>query len=579
MKLSKRHLKTLREAPKEAELVSHQLLIRANLVRKVAAGIYEFMPLGYRSLRKVENIVREELDRIGDQEILMPGPNPAELWKESGRWYAYGPELWRIKDRNGRDFCLGPTHEETVTDIARNEFSSYRELPQTLYQIQWKYRDEARPRYGLLRSREFLMSDGYSFDRDEAGMDVSYMNEYGAYERIFTRCGLDYRIVEADNGPIGGSRSHEFSALSNVGESELAHCPECGYAATLERAECVDDEPVQEEMEELKSVYTPGTKTIEDVCNYLHMDVKKSIKALMFVTYDDELNPAEYVCAFVRGDREVNMIKLVNALGIPEHYIEFANEDEMGATTGCVGGFTGPVGLQNCKIVVDSELVGTVNMCAGANQEDHHMTGVCYGRDYKGDIVTDIKVLKEGERCPKCGKPIIEHSRGIEVGQIFKLGTKYSESMKAFYKDENGNDCVYQMGCYGIGITRTLQAVIEQHNDENGIIWPISVAPYHVMITVINPQDETQMNLANKIEEELEKAGVEVLCDDRDERPGVKFKDADLLGLPIRITVGKKAGEGIVEYKLRREGEMVLKSAEDATKDAIDLVNAERFGL
>ena len=315
------------------------------------------------------------------------------------------------------------------------------------------------------------------------------------------------------------------------------------------------------------------------MCNYLKLDVKKSIKALMFVTYDDELNPAEYVCAFVRGDREVNMIKLVNALGIPEHYIEFANEEEMGPITGCVAGFTGPVGLQNCKIVVDSELVGTVNMCAGANEEDHHMTGVCYGRDYQGDIVTDIKTLKEGARCPKCGKPIIEHSRGIEVGQIFKLGTKYSESMKAFYKDENGNDCVYQMGCYGIGLTRTLQAIIDQHNDEDGIIWPVSVAPYHVMVTVINIKDETQMALADKIERELERAGVEVLVDDRDERAGVKFKDADLVGLPIRITVGKKAGEDLVEYKLRRGGDMELKTSADAIKDAIELVRAEEFGM
>jgi len=578
MKLSKKHLKTLREAPKEAELVSHQLLIRANLVRKVAAGIYEFMPFGYRSLRKIEGIVREELDRIGDQEILMPAPNPAELWKESGRWYAYGPELWRIQDRNGRDFCLGPTHEETVTDLARNEMSSYRELPQTFYQIQWKYRDEARPRYGLIRSREFLMSDGYSFDRDPEGMHKSYMNEYGAYIRVFDRCHLNYRIVEADNGPIGGSLSHEFSALSDVGESDLVYCPHCDYAATVERAECVDDEPVKEEPEELRKVYTPGTKTIQDVCDYLNIDVKKSIKALMFVTYDDELNPADYVVVFIRGDREVNMIKLVNALNIPEHYIEFADETEMGEVTGIVGGFTGPVGLQNCTVVVDSELVGTVNMCAGANEEDHHLLGVCYGRDYTGDIVTDIKVLAEGDKCPKCGRPV-KHTRGTEVGQIFKLGTKYSESMHAYYKDENGKDCVYYMGCYGIGLTRTMQAVVDQHNDKDGIIWPVSVAPYHVNVVVVNPKDETQMALADKIEAELESQNVEVVVDDRDERPGVKFKDADLIGLPIRITVGRMAGEGKVEYKLRRESEMTVMTADDAIKAAKELVEAERFGI
>ena len=404
------------------------------------------------------------------------------------------------------------------------------------------------------------------------------MAEWGAYERMFTRCGLNFRVVEADNGPIGGSRSHEFSALSDVGESELAFCTECDYAATIERAECTDDAPVVEEMEELKEVFTPGTKTIEDVCNYLELPVEKSIKALMFVTYDDDLNPAEYVAAFVRGDRQLNMIKLVNALGIPEHYIEFADEDAMGAVTGCVGGFTGPVGLKNCRIVVDSELVGTVNMCAGANKEDHHQTGVCYGRDYVGDIVTDIKVLAEGDRCPRCGKPI-KHSRGIEVGQIFKLGTKYSDSMNAMYKDEQGNDCVYHMGCYGVGVTRTLQAVIEQNNDEHGIIWPVSVAPYEVIVTVVNPADETQMGLAASIEEELEKKGIEVLVDDRDERPGVKFKDADLIGIPVRITVGKLAGEDKVEYKLRRESDMNVMASADAVQAAVDLVLAERFGM
>lgn len=578
MRMSKMHLKTLREAPKEAELVSHKLLIRANLIRKLAAGIYGFMPLGWRSVRKIEQIVREEMDRIGGQEIHMPHVNPAELWKESGRWFAYGPELWRIQDRNGRDFILNPTCEEVFTDIVKNEVSSYRELPLTLYHIQFKYRDEARPRYGLMRSREFIMKDAYSFNRTPESLDESYMEEWGAYERIFTRCGLNYRIVEADNGPIGGSKSHEFSALSEVGESELAFCTECDYAATIERAECVDDAPVVEEMEERKDVFTPGTKTIDDVCEYLNIPVKKTIKALMFVTYDDDLNPAEYVAAFVRGDRQLNMIKLVNALGIPEHYIEFADENAMGPVTGCVGGFTGPVGLKNCKIVVDSELVDTVNMVAGANKEDHHSTGVCYGRDYVGDIVTDIKILDEGDRCPRCGAPI-KHSRGIEVGQIFKLGTKYSESMNAVYKDENGNDCIYHMGCYGIGITRTLQAVIEQFNDEHGIIWPVSVAPYETIVTVVNPADETQMALAASIEEQLEKKGIEVLVDDRDERPGVKFKDADLIGIPVRITVGKLAGEGKVEYKLRREADMNVMTADDAVKAAADLVMAERFGM
>ena len=572
------HLKTLREAPKEAVLEGHQLLIRANLLKQYAAGVYGFMPMGQRVVRKVSQIVREEMDRIGGQEIYMPHINPGELWKESGRWYAYGPELWRIQDRNDRDFVLNPTCEEMFTDLARQEVSSYRELPFTFYHIQYKYRDEARPRYGLMRSREFIMKDSYSYDRDVEGMNKSYEDEKEAYVKIFTRCGLDFRIIEADNGPIGGSASHEFCALSDVGESEVAYCPECGMAATIERAECVDDAPVVEEMEELKAVFTPGTKTIEDVCNYLNLDVKKSIKALMFVTYDKDLNPADYVAVFIRGDRQVNMIKLVNALDIPEHYIEFADENEMGPVTGIVGGFTGPIGLKNCKVVVDTELVDTVNMCAGANKEDHHYTGVCYGRDYVGDIIVDIKRLEEGDPCPKCGTPV-KHTRGIEVGQIFKLGTKYSESMHTYFKDENGNECPYYMGCYGVGITRTMQAIIEQSHDEKGIIWPMSVAPYHVIVTVINSKDETQMAVAAKIEEELEKHGVEVLVDDRDERPGVKFNDADLIGMPVRITVGKKAGDGIVEYKLRRESEMVEISVDEAIAKAKDLYDAEVFGM
>lgn len=578
MKLSRLHLKTLREAPNEAELVSHKLMIRANLIKKEAAGIYTFMPFGWRTIRKIEEIVRQEQDRIGCQELHMPHVNPSELWKESGRWYAYGPELWRIKDRNGRDFCLVPTCEELCTNIVRQEISSYRELPLQLYHIQFKYRDEARPRYGLMRSREFIMKDAYSFDRTPEDLEAAYRLQYDAYVRTFTRCGLDFRTVEADNGPIGGSNSHEFSALSNVGESEIAYCEKCDMAATIERAECVDDKPVDEPEKPLKDVYTPGTKTIKDVCDYLGVDEKKTIKALMFTTFDKDLNPADYVCVFIRGDRDVNMIKLVNALGIPEHYIEFADEDDMGPITGIVGGFTGPVGIHNCKIVVDSELVGTKNMVAGANKEDHHMTGVCYGRDFTGDIVTDIKTLKEGDPCPHCGAPI-KHTRGIEVGQIFKLGTKYSESMNATYKDENGEDQIYWMGCYGVGVTRTMQAVVEQSHDDKGIIWPVSVAPYHVIVTVINPKDETQMELANKIEAELETKRVEVIVDDRDERVGVKFNDADLLGIPIRITVGKLAKDGKVEYKLRREEDNEVMSAADAIAAAAKLVDDEIFGM
>ena len=578
MKLSRLHLKTVREAPNEAELISHKLMIRANLIKKEAAGIYTFMPFGWRTIRKIEDIVRQEQDRIGCQELHMPHVNPSELWKESGRWYAYGPELWRIKDRNGRDFCLVPTCEELCTNIVKQEVSSYRELPLQLYHIQFKYRDEARPRYGLMRSREFIMKDAYSFDRTPEDLEVAYRLQYEAYVRTFSRCGLDFRIVEADNGPIGGSNSHEFSALSNVGESEIAYCEKCDMAATIERAECIDEKPVDEPEQDLEVVYTPGTKTIKDVCDFLGVEEKQTVKALMFTTFDQDLNPADYVCVFIRGDRDVNMIKLVNALGIPEHYIEFADEDEMGPVTGIVGGFTGPVGIHNCKIVVDSELVGTKNMVAGANKEDHHMKGVCYGRDYVGDIVTDIKTLKEGDPCPHCGAPI-KHTRGIEVGQIFKLGTKYSESMSATYKDENGEDQIYWMGCYGVGVTRTMQAIVEQSHDDKGIIWPMSVAPYHVIVTVINPADEVQMELANKIESELEAKRVEVLVDDRDERAGVKFNDADLIGIPVRITVGKLAKDGNVEYKLRREEGNEVMSADEAIKAATELVDKEIFGI
>ncbi|NLC40528.1 MAG: proline--tRNA ligase, partial [Clostridiaceae bacterium] len=480
MKLSKMHIKTLREVPAEAEIPSHILLLRTGMIRKLASGIYGFMPFGWRSVRKIEDIIRKEMDMAGGQEIHMSAIQPSELWQESGRWFAYGPELWRVKDRNGRDFCLGPTHEEIFTDVIRNDVSSYRQLPLNLYQIQTKYRDEARPRFGLMRSREFIMKDAYSFDRDFEGLDKSYDEMYQAYEKIFTRCGLTFRPVEADTGAIGGSNSHEFTALSEVGESEIAYCEKCSMAATTERAECVDAPAEQDAMLALEEVNTPGTKTIEEVANFLGVDQSKTIKALLFVTYDEEEKENGYVAAFIRGDRELNMTKLVNALNIPEHAIEFADEAKMGETTGCVGGFTGPVGLHDCKIVVDSELVGLKNLCAGANKEDYHVKNINYDRDYKGDIVTDIKLLKAGDPCPVCGSPV-KHARGIEVGQVFKLGTKYSEAMNAVYKDEEQKDQHIVMGCYGIGVTRTLSAVVEQHHDENGIIWPMSVAPYHVI--------------------------------------------------------------------------------------------------
>ena len=579
MRLSEMHLKTLREVPSEAELASHILLLRTGMIRKLVSGVYGFMNMGYRSVRKIENIIREEMDAKGGQEILMSAVQPAELWQESGRWYAYGPELWRLKDRNGRDFCLGPTHEEIFTDIARADITSHRQLPVNLYQIQTKYRDEARPRFGLMRSREFIMKDAYSFDKDDAGLDESYKKMFSTYERIFKRCGLDCRPVEADSGAIGGSNSHEFTAISEVGESEIAYCEACNMAATLERAETLDASPTGTEKDFLpmEDVHTPDTKTIEEVAKFLGITEDKTMKALLFVTYNEQGEKDKYVAAFVRGNRELNMTKLINALDIPEHAIEFADEKEMSAVTGCVGGFTGPTGLHDCIIVVDSELPGQVNLVAGANKPNYHTKNVNYGRDYKADIVVDLKTLREGDACPACGKPV-KTARGIEVGQVFKLGTKYSESMGAYYKDENQEEKPVVMGCYGIGVTRTLSAVVEQHHDENGIIWPISVAPYHCIITLINPKDDVQRELSESIYNSLMGMGVEALLDDRAERPGVKFKDADLLGIPIRITVGKLAGEGQVEYKLRRDENKTVLSAEEAVAAASQIVSLESDG-
>ena len=576
MRLSKMHLKTLREVPNEAELASHILLLRGGMIRKLASGIYGYMPLGWRSIRKIENIIREEMDKSGSQEVLMSAIQPAELWQESKRWFAYGPEMWRVKDRHEREFCLGPTHEEIFTDIVRNEISSHRQLPVNLYQIQTKYRDEARPRFGLMRSREFIMKDAYSFDKDEEGLDESYKKMYETYERIFTRCGLTFRAVEADTGAIGGSNSHEFTAISEVGESEITYCNACKMAATTEKAE-VADECSEEDVKEipLEKIYTPNTKTIAEVAQYLDIDEKKTIKALLFVTHNDQGEKSGYAIAFIRGDRELNEVKLINALGIHEHQIEFADEAEIADATGAVGGFTGPIGLVNCTVVIDSELTKLKNLCAGANEKNYHIKNVNYGRDYKGDIIADIKTLKANDPCPKCGAPV-KHARGIEVGQVFKLGTKYSDSMGAVYKDENQKDKPIVMGSYGIGVSRTLAAIIEQNHDENGIIWPMPVAPYEVMITVVKVKDDVQMELAEKMYDELVEAGIEVLLDDRDERVGVKFKDADLLGVPIRITVGKGATNKLVEYKLRRDVEKVELHMEEAIEKAKKTVLKER---
>ncbi|MDR1954117.1 MAG: proline--tRNA ligase [Clostridiales Family XIII bacterium] len=577
MRLSQAHINTLREVPGEAEIPSHIWLLRSGMIRKMVSGVYGFMPFGRRTLRKIEAIIREEMDAAGAQEILTSAIQPAELWQESGRWSAYGPELWRVKDRHSRDFCLGPTAEEVFTDIVRNEVNSYRRLPLNLYQIQTKYRDEARPRYGLMRSREFIMKDAYSFDRDVEGLDESYRVMREVYTRVFNRCGLTFRPVEADSGAMGGKDTQEFVALCEYGENDIVYCESCEMAATAERAAGVDVARTDDEMLPISEVSTPGAKTIDEVAAYLKLPKEKTIKALLFAIYDEAGEVAEYAAAFIRGDRELNKTKLINALGIAEHMLEFADEAKMGTVTGSVAGYTGPVGLHDCRVVVDSELPGLQNLCAGACKEGYHLLNVNYGRDYEGEIVTDLKLAGAGDPCPVCGKPLLT-ARGIEVGQIFKLGTKYSESMGAYYKDENQEEQLIVMGCYGIGVTRTMAAIVEQNHDDKGIIWPMSVAPYHVIITLVKPDDKVQRDLGERLYASLIAEGIEALLDDRDERPGVKFNDADILGIPIRITVGKKAADDIVEYKRREKSEVLELSEREAMSHALADVRAAMRG-
>ncbi len=552
MRFSELLIPTLREVPAEAEVVSHQLLVRAGFIRKTAAGIYTYLPLAWRVLRKIERIVREEMDRQGGQEILMPIVQPAELWQESSRWDVYGPELFRLKDRHGRDFCLGPTHEEIITALVRGEVNSYKQLPLLLYQIQNKYRDERRPRFGLMRGREFIMKDLYSFDVDEKGLDKSYEKMYEAYTRIYNRCGLEYRVVEADSGAIGGSDTHEFMVLAESGEAAIVYCgsDECGYAANVERAEAVfDGEVAREEAEEIREVSTPGKTTIEDVATFLGMGPEKTVKTLIYKTEKG------LVAALVRGDREVNEVKLYNVLGCLQ--LELAGAGTIKEVTGAEVGYTGPVGL-DIPIVADLEVEAMVNVLAGANKTGFHLVNVNPGRDFKAQTVADIRMVHEGEPCPRCGSSLIM-ARGIEVGQIFKLGDKYSRALDATYLDENGQKRYIVMGCYGIGVTRTMAASVEQNYDEQGIIWPPSIAPFHVVVIPVSTKDEAQWEMALDIYNQLTDAGVEVLLDDRPERAGVKFKDADLVGYPLRITVGSKGVQsGRAEVTQRRSGETIM---------------------
>ena len=552
MLATKLYAPTLREVPSDADVVSQQLMLRAGFMRKTANGLYSFLPLGWRSIKKIEAIVREEMDRASAQEIMMPILQPAEIWKESGRWNAYGAEMMRINDRHDNEFCLGPTHEEMITTLVKNEINSYRQLPVNLYQIQSKFRDERRPRYGLMRSREFIMKDAYSFDVDEAGLEESYKSMYDAYTRIFNRCGLTFRPVEADSGAIGGSGTHEFMAIAEAGEADIVYCTKCDYAANIEIGKPGIMKQAEEALQELSVVDTPNASSIEAVEEMLNLPLHKTIKAVVF-SIDGKV-----VLAIVRGDHEVNEVAVQHAvLGSVEP--EMATPEEL-EKVGLTAGFISPVGLQQTEeftIVVDESVMETYNVCGGANKKDAHYVNINPKRDFNVEdiIVAPIRLITKDDVCPTCGGSL-EHAKGIEVGQVFKLGTKYSEALQATFLDQNGRPNPMIMGCYGIGVSRTLAAAIEQYHDENGIIWPRSIAPFEAVIVPINAKDEALMSTSETIYSALQEAGVDVLLDDRKDRAGVKFKDADLIGYPLRITVSKNTLENNeVEIQIRKTGE------------------------
>ncbi len=559
MKASKMLISTLKEAPQEAKIDSHILLLRAGMIKNQVAGVYQFLPLGLRVLHKIEAIIREEMDHAGSLEILCSALQPKELWVESGRWMKYGPELMRFSDRHEREFCLGPTHEEIFTDLVRNLVKSSKSLPLNIYQIQTKYRDELRPRFGLMRSREFLMKDAYSFDKDEAGLEASYQSMFDTYTKIFTRCGLHFQPVLADTGNIGGNGSHQFMALSEIGESEIVYCDACGYAADVEKATAKLVETEKEAYLNLEEVHTPNQRTIEEITQFLKVDAKKTVKTLIYHDYVNE----KLVAVLVRGDREANPIKIVNALNSNENYLELATDEEI-RSLNTYHGFVGPVGL-SCDIYVDLEVSQMTNFIVGANKLDYHLIHVNFGRDFQG-TVCDLRKVVENDLCPVCGKPL-QQERGIEVGQIFKLQTKYSDAMKCTYVNEEGKNIPMVMGCYGIGVSRTLQSVVEQYHDEFGIKWPLNLAPYHAVIVPINYNDEAQQALSNKIYASLSK-DTEVILDDRNAKPGFKFKDWELIGIPYMIICGKRSEEGIVEFKNRQ----TLDKKEISFEEAISII-------
>ena len=556
MKASKMLISTLKEAPNEAIIDSHILLLRAGMVRKLVSGVYNYLPLGKRVLNKIENIIRKNMDEAGCLEILSSAMQPKELWEESGRWAKYGPELMRFKDRHEREFCLGPTHEEVFTDLIKNEVKSYKNLPLNIYQIQTKYRDEMRPRFGLIRSREFIMKDAYSFDIDEKGLDASYENMKKAYINTFNELNINYKIVLADTGAIGGNGSHQFMALSDVGESTIIYCNKCNYAADEEKAESRKEEyNTDEQLRDLEEVHTPNFKTIEEVSTFLNISNKATAKALIYYAKD------KYICVLIRGDRNVNEIKLCNALDIAEHELRLATDKEIDEI-GLIRGFVGPIGM-SLEIYMDEELSNQKNLVVGANKKDYHIKNANLNRDFKVTKIADFRLTEKGDICPICGARM-DSEKGIEVGQIFKLQTKYSSSMGCTYLDESGNNKPMVMGCYGIGVSRTLQSIIDQNHDEFGIKWPLNVAPYHIVVVPVNYKDEEMKSLADKLYNELIKEHHEVILDDRDYKPGFKFKDWDLIGIPFMIIVGRRASEGIVEVKNRYTNEKVEMSYEEA---------------
>lgn len=548
MLASKLYSPTLREIPSDAVVVSHQYMLKAGMMRKVSNGLYAFLPLALCSIRKVEDIVREEMNAIGSQEILMPITQPAEIWKQSERWDVYGEEMFKLNDRHGHEYCLGPTHEELVTVLAKMDTSSYKQLPVSLYQIQNKYRDEKRPRFGLMRSREFIMKDAYTFDMDEEGLDRQYHLMYDAYTRIFTRCGLHFRPVVADSGAIGGSGSHEFEVIADSGEADIVYCKDCDFAANIEAVEpkALSSSVHNDKAKEI--VETPGQHTIQMVCDFLHVPVVCSVKAVVY-KLDDTV-----VLALVRGDHEVNEVRLQNLFNAVN--VGLASDEDL-KRCGLIAGYISPIGLKkadNFEIIVDTTVMEMEDACCGANAVDKHYIHVNPKRDF-GDVrVETIRLITAEDCCPKCGG-MIELKKGIEVGQVFKLGTKYSEKLGCTYLDRDGKTHPMVMGCYGIGITRTVAASIEQNHDKDGIIWPVAIAPYEVVIVPANNKDEGVMNAARHLYDEMEDCRDEVILDDRDERAGIKFKDADLIGYPIRVTIGKKWKEsGLVEVRLRRSG-------------------------